>query len=72
MQTVEARELVAGWPRYWEYEIDFRGTILGPDILVGQASVSFPQVNPGDDYNLQLAGMEHTECGQTYELTLIK
>lgn len=71
LQTVDAQELTPGWPRYWEYQIDFSGSILDASKLVGRASVSFPQVNPGDDFNLQVFGMEHTECGQTYDLTLV-
>ena len=47
-----------------------KNQIIDENTLIGQASVEFTQVNPGDDYAMQLAGMEHTECGQVYSLTL--
>lgn len=71
MQTVAAQQLVSGWPTYWTYEIDFRGSVIDDETLVGRASVEFPEVNPWDDYSLQGNGVDHEDCGQVYDLTLV-
>jgi len=77
LQTVDAQQVTStedgnGWPRYWIYEISFEGTIIDEDNLSGVASVEFPVVNPGDAFSLGTAGMDNTECGQSFELTLVK
>ena len=71
LQTVAAQQLVSGWPTYWTYEIDFRGSVIDDETLVGRASVEFPEINPWDDYSLQGNGVDHEDCGQVYDLTLV-
>ena len=77
LQTVDAKEVVTYedgtvWPRNWVYEISFEGQIIDEDNLRGIASVEYPQVNPGDAYALATAGLDPAECGQSFELTLVK
>ena len=77
LQTVDALQILTyedggGWPRSWVYEISFDGRIIDENNLSGVASVEYPQVNPGDAWSLGLAGMDHRECGQSFNLTLVK
>ena len=77
LQTVDVKPVITyedgyEWPRYWVYEISFDGNIIDENNLSGVASVEFPVINPGDAYSLGLAGMDNTECGQSFELTLVK
>ena len=77
LQTVDAQQVLnyedgSGWPRYWVYDITFDGQIIDEDNIVGLASVEYPQINPGDAYAIGLVGMDPADCGQTFELTLVK
>ena len=59
------------WPRYWVYQIEFSGSYVDNNTLIGDALVTFPRVNPGDAYSLGMSGLGTKEqCSQTYRLTL--
>ena len=71
MQNADSQQVVTGWPTYWEYEIDFSGSWVDENTLTGEALVTFPQSNPGDDWTLQVSGLGSPEdCEQKYRLTL--
>ena len=77
LQTVDAQTVITYengtvWPRSWVYEISFDGRIIDEDNLSGVASVEYPQVNPGDAYALFSIGLDPAECGQSFELTMMK
>lgn len=77
LQTVDAQQVLSyedggGWPRSWVYEISFNGRIIDEDNLSGVASVEYPQINPGDAYALATAGLNPADCGQSFELTMVK
>ena len=77
LQTVDSQQVLnyedgTGWPRSWVYEISFDGRIIDEDNLSGVASVEYPQVNPGDAYALATVGLDPAECGQSFELTMVK
>ena len=77
LQTVDAQKVITyedgyEWPRNWIYEISFDGRIIDEDNLSGVALVQYPQVPPGDAYALGLAGLNPAECGQSFELTMVK
>ena len=71
LQTVSAQQVTSGWPTYWTYEIDFRGNVVNERTIAGRATVEFPVVNPGDAFQLGLAFMDPSECGQAFDLTLV-
>ena len=71
MQNADSQQVVTGWPTYWVYEIDFSGSWVDENTLTGEALVTFPQSNPGDDWTLQVSGLGSPEdCEQKYRLTL--
>ena len=70
-QTADSTQVTSGWPTYWTYQIEFSGTYIDSRTLVGDAVVTFPKVNPGDDYGMQVSGLGRPQdCPQTYRLTL--
>jgi len=54
----------------WTYAIDFSGTTTCETSLTGVVEVRFPIVSDWLVPMFQSMGMDHTQCVQSFELTL--
>jgi len=54
----------------WEYEVDFSGEVIDENTIRGTAVVRYPSVDESTAYWLGTAGIESTDCDQTFELEL--
>ena len=54
----------------WTYAIDFSGTAISEDSLVGVAEVRFPTISDWLIPIFQSSGVDYTQCVQSFELSL--